>query len=151
MTKLIKRKLQELRLFIINIPSIFPRNKMGESLIIVNLLLLHPLKCLKNLWFAKKTLNILKNRHPQKYINSKKALYSYSMRVINTEKCKEFLNVYSQCNVEQKQKYIKPSQTCERDPIMICCVKNDLLRVQLQVEHHKYIGVKNFEIGRAHV
>jgi len=41
--------------------------------------------------------------------------------------------------IVKKRKQVETS-----DPILICAVKNDLVKIKLQVEHHRKIGIKHF-------
>jgi len=53
----------------------------------------------------------------------------------------DFINSY-------KNKTVKPIKiadfTAHNEPILICAVKNDLIKVKKQIEHHRKIGIKHF-------
>jgi hypothetical protein len=70
----------------------------------------------------------------------KNAIFSFAY--INRSKTFLFLNAYK----DKKVKPVKPVKIFPgvNDPILVCAVKNELVKVKLQIEYHRKAGIKNF-------
>lgn len=117
--------------------------RFRDSIVILRNRIKHPHGIRKNLASLKRIILQLEKTNPSIVADAKIALRLYCQIRTKPDKCAIYLNTYAKQNVRCVQCKSKVSDHTQ-EPILICAVKDDLAKVQMQIDHHKKIGIKHF-------
>lgn len=92
----------------------------------------HPFKKMEELFFLRKNKKLLNDRNVYK---------SFKKLIMKTNDSYNFIKSYFECNLE----VIKfNDEFNNKDIILICLVKNDIIRIKKFYEHYRNLGIKCF-------